>query len=66
MLLIYSDLAQILGIQEDHRIKNLANEFGMRAELIDETGMSINKKPNDPLKGLKKESKVQLFRITKS
>lgn len=64
--MVYSDLAYQLGIQEEDRIKKLANEYGLRAELIDSLGLPLNKKPNDPLKAIKKDSKVQLFRLTKS
>jgi len=35
MLLLYSDLAHQLGLQEENRVPNLANEFGLRAELLD-------------------------------
>jgi len=46
-------------------VKILANEFGLRAELIDKVALTVNKKQNDPLKNIKMESKVQLYRITK-
>ena len=65
MLLIYSDLALLLGLQEENKIAKLANQYGLRAELIDKVNLTVNKKPNDPLKNLKQESKVQLYRITK-
>lgn len=65
MLLIYSDLAMILGLQEENKVQKLANEFGLRAELVDKVGFSVNRKPNDPLKNIKQESKVQLYKITK-
>ena len=35
MLLIYSDLAIQLGLQEESRVKTLANMYGLRAELLD-------------------------------
>jgi hypothetical protein len=35
------------------------------AELVDATALPLNKKPNDPLKAIKRDSKVQLFRLTK-
>lgn len=35
MLMIYSDLALLLGLQEENRVATLANQFGLRAELID-------------------------------
>ncbi len=63
--MIYSDLALLLGLQEENRVKNIANQFGLRAELIDKVTLSVNKKPNDPLKNIKMESKVQLYRVTK-
>ena len=53
MLLIYSDLALLLGLQEDNTIAKLSNKYGLRAELLDKTKMGINKKPNDPLKNIK-------------
>ena len=65
MLLIYSDLALLLGLQEENKIAILANQYGLRAELIDKVNLTVNKKPNDPLKNLKQESKVQLYKITK-
>jgi methylase of polypeptide subunit release factors len=65
MLMIYSDLALILGLQEENRVSKLANQHGLRAELVDKVSFSVNKKPNDPLKNIKQESKVQLYRITK-
>lgn len=65
MLLIYSDLAYLLGLQEEQKVEKLANRYNLRAEKIDQTAMPINKKPNDPLKNIKKEAKVQLFKITK-
>ena len=37
MLLIYSDLAYQLGLQSDNRVQELANLYGMRAELLDRT-----------------------------
>ncbi len=64
--MIYSDLALLFGLQDENRIKILANEFGLRAELVDKTGLQVNRRPNDPLKNVKKDAQVQLFRITKS
>ena len=43
----------------------LANKYGMRAEMVDKIGLQVNKKYNDPLKNVKQEAKVQLYRITK-
>ena len=37
----------------------------MRAELLDSTSLPLNKKKNDPLREVKRNSKVQLFKITK-
>lgn len=65
MLMIYSDLALLLGLQEENKVKSLANQYGLRAELVDKVNFTANKKPNDPLKNIKQESKVQLYRITK-
>ena len=65
MLLIYSDMAYLLGIQEENKIQTLANKYGLRAELIDKTTMVSTKKANDPLKNIKQEAKIQLFKIIK-
>ena len=65
MLLIYSDLAYQLGLQDETRIRDLAREYNMRAELLDSTSLPLNKKKNDPLREVKRNSKVQLFKITK-
>ena len=65
MLLIYSDLAYQLGLQDETRIQDLAREYNMRAELLDSTSLPLNKKKNDPLREVKRNSKVQLFKITK-
>lgn len=37
MLLLYSDMNYQLGLTTEHHIKELANEYGLRAELIDAT-----------------------------
>ena len=37
MLLIHSDLAYQLGLQESTRVGDLATQYGLRAELIDKT-----------------------------
>jgi len=37
MLLIHSDLAYQIGMQESTRVGDLATEYGLRAELIDQT-----------------------------
>ena len=65
MLLIYSDLALLLGLQDENKIQSVANQYGLRAELVDKIPFSVNKKLNDPLKNIKQESKVQLYRVTK-
>ena len=65
MLLVYSDLAYQLGLQEDGRVKELANLYGMRAELLDKTQMPMNKKPRDPLRLIKRNSHVELYKVTK-
>jgi len=36
----------------------VANQYGLRAELVDKISFTANKKPNDPLKNIKQESKV--------
>jgi hypothetical protein len=33
--------------------------------MVDKLQLSVKKKPNDPLKNIKMEAKVQLYRITK-
>jgi hypothetical protein len=53
MLLIYSDLALLLGLQVENRVQILANQYGLRAELVDKIALTVNKKPNDPLKNIK-------------
>jgi len=65
MLLIYSDLAYQLGLQGDNRVTELAHMYGMRAELIDRTQMPLNKKPRDPLRLIKRNSHVELYRVTR-
>jgi hypothetical protein len=37
----------------------------MRAELLDSTQLPLNKKPHDPLRVIKRNSRAQLFRIVK-
>ena len=55
MLLIYSDLATNLGLQEPNRILDLAKKFGFnRTTLIDQTSMPLTKNLHDPLKMIKK------------
>ena len=53
MLLIYSDLALLLGLQVENRVQSLANQYGLRAELVDKIALTVSKKPNDPLKNIK-------------
>lgn len=65
MLLIFSDLAYQLGLLEEDRVHKLATQYGLRAELMDSTTLPLNKKPHDPLRQIKHNSKVQLFRLTK-
>ena len=65
MLLIYSDLAANLGLQEPNKIALLADKFGMNAEIVDQTSMPVPKNKHDPLKLIKKESNIQLWRIHK-
>ncbi len=65
MILVYSDLAYQLGLQEDNRVKDLATMYGLRAELIDRTQMPLNKKPRDPLRLIKRNSYVELYKVTK-
>jgi hypothetical protein len=65
MLLLFSDLAYQFGLLEEDRIQKLATQYGMHAELLDATTLPLNKKPHDPLRSIKHNSKVQLFRITK-
>jgi len=65
MLVMYSDLGYQLGLTPLDHVQKLANEYGMRAELIDQTQMPLNKKPHDPLRLIKRNSKVQLFKLVK-
>ena len=65
MLLIYSDLAYKLGLQEQTRIQDLVREYNLRAELIDQTSLPLNRKKTDPMREIKRDSKVQLYKITK-
>jgi hypothetical protein len=65
MLLIFSDLAYQLGLLEEDRIQRLATKYGLRAELIDATTIPLNKKNYDPLRQIKHNSKIQLFKVTK-
>jgi len=65
MLLVYSDFAQKIGIQDEDPVKRHAQALGLRAELADETKMSVGKKPYDPMKPYKLNSQVQLFKISK-
>ena len=58
MLLIYSDLAQNLGLQEPNRLPQLADQFGLRIDLLDETNIPLSKKQHDPLKMIKRQSKI--------
>jgi len=58
MLLVYSDLACLLGLQPENQVKNLASKYNLKAEMVDKTAMGINKKPHDPLKNIKKEAKI--------
>lgn len=65
MLIIYSDLAYQLGLQQKDALKTLSQKFGFKScEVVDETSIPIGKKMNDPLKLVKKTSKIQLFRLT--
>eukprot|EP00352_Strombidinopsis_acuminata_P007294 CAMPEP_0176351362 /NCGR_PEP_ID=MMETSP0126-20121128/10174_1 /TAXON_ID=141414 ORGANISM="Strombidinopsis acuminatum, Strain SPMC142" /NCGR_SAMPLE_ID=MMETSP0126 /ASSEMBLY_ACC=CAM_ASM_000229 /LENGTH=78 /DNA_ID=CAMNT_0017701847 /DNA_START=558 /DNA_END=794 /DNA_ORIENTATION=- len=65
MLMVYSDLAFHLGLQEEHRVEKLANKFGLHAQLVDTTSMGISGKMHDPLRTIKSESSAQLFVVTK-
>ena len=64
-LLAYSDLAQILGLQEKERIEELCHKSGLVIEEIYQTQMIPNKRPFDPLINYKLEAKVQLYEIFK-
>lgn len=66
MLLIYSDYAEHLGVQPPNRIPTLAREFGFaQVDLLDRTRMPASKRNrrHDPLKLIKKQSHIQLWRI---
>jgi len=65
MLLLYSDMNYQLGLTSEHHVKELANEYGLRAELIDATQLPLNRKPHDPLRVIKRNSKAQLFKLVK-
>ena len=65
LLLIYSDLAFNLGLQEPNRVLELCSQTGLRCQLADSTSLPLGKNPFDPLKLIKKKSNVQLWRITK-
>ena len=54
MLMIYSDLAKNLGIQDPDRLPDLADKFGLQINLIDETNIPLSKKVHDPLKLIKR------------
>jgi len=43
----------------------LASTYGLRSELLDSTSLPLNRKPHDPLRQIKHNSKVQLYRLTK-
>jgi methylase of polypeptide subunit release factors len=58
MLLLYSDLSYQLGLSDESAVKDLSTRFGLRAELIDQTLMPLNKKPHDPLRVIKRNSHV--------
>ena len=65
MLLIYSDLAQILGIQKPERVEELIHHSGLFVEEIYQIPMRQSKKLYDPLVNYKAEANVQLFEIFK-
>ena len=54
MLLIYSDFAYNLGVQDANRVEKLCKLFGMQCELVDSTSMPLSKNLHDPLKMVKK------------
>ncbi|CAI2365457.1 unnamed protein product [Moneuplotes crassus] len=66
MLLIYSDLAQIIGLQKKNRIEDLIHSAGLFIDEVYETPMALSKKPYDPLVNYKAEAKVQMFEICKA
>jgi len=65
MLLVYSDLAQIIGLQKPDRIEELCHRAGLYIEEVYEITMAPSKKPYDPLVNYKAEASVQLFEIFK-
>lgn len=65
MLVMYSDLSYQLGLSSEHHLKELATAYGLRAELLDFTQLPLNRKPHDPLRVIKRNSKAQLFKIVK-
>jgi hypothetical protein len=64
-LLIYSDLAQILGLQPKSRIEELCHFSGLDIEEVYEIPMQPPKRKDDPLTNYKAEAKVQMFEIVK-
>lgn len=66
MLLVYSDLAKIIGLQNEEHVENLIRKAGLFIEEIYEVKMGESKRIFDPLKNYKAEAKVQLYEIYKS
>jgi hypothetical protein len=72
-MLIYSDLSEKLGLQEEGRIRKLCDEHGLmvleerKKNLleIESDSTSFKENSNDPLYKFKAESKVILYIITK-
>jgi len=65
MLLVYSDLAQIIGLQEPNRVEELIRRAGLYLDEVYEVPMAPSKKPYDPLVNYKAEAKIQMFEICK-
>ena len=65
LLLAYSDLAQIIGLQDKERVEDLCHKAGLVIEEVYQTQMQPPKRPFDVLANYKQEAKVQLFEIFK-
>ncbi|CAD8195726.1 unnamed protein product [Paramecium pentaurelia] len=66
LILIYSDLSQLLELQEKEKVQDLCREYKMGITYYSELPFHIKDPQNvDPLLQYKQNSKVQLFEIRK-
>lgn len=69
LLLYYSDLSQILGLQAKDRIEQLCKEYNFVINEVETTkfidDLDIGGAENDPLGNFKGQSKVLLYEITR-